>query len=188
MAGSPRSLRDLVESRAATHGLALRTLWGWTLDAIVAASLIPVLPAGTSLDTPFDHGGMPLTWRKVIGLASHAIKRHTPENDNWANTLMFDPDVFDKWFTHASQTRVHRARSPIPEVDAGNLDKPPQRTRPVRGRAETVIKALYPNGVPEQTVEANKRLIERVCDELKNRGWQSIKPDSILRAAGRRGK
>jgi hypothetical protein len=114
MTGSATNLRDLVESRAAEYGIALRALWGWTLDAIVEDLLVPILPAGVSLDTQFDHGGIPWTWRKVIVSASRSITRHIPENDGWANTLMFSPVAFDRWLTHDSPARTHPVPSPLP--------------------------------------------------------------------------
>jgi hypothetical protein len=184
MTGGLRSLRDLVEEGAASHGIGLRTLWGWALDAIVAGSVIPVLPTGVSLDTPFDHGGMPLTWRKVIGTASRSITRHIPENDNWANTLMFDPDVFDKWLTHDSPARTHRARSPVPLADNPGESLP--RQRPVTGRAKAALNQLYPDGYPDQITVPNQILCARVLKQLSDSKKPPVSNDSILRAAGRR--
>ncbi len=184
MAGGLKSLRSLVEEGAASHGTALRTLWGWALDAIVAGSLIPEFPAGVSMDTPFDHGGMSLSWRKVIVTASRSIERHIPENDNWANTLLFDPDAFDKWFTHDSPTRTHQIHSPLPRAD--DPGESASRQRPVTRRAKAALNQLYPNGYPDQATVPNKVLCALVLKQLSDSKKPSVSPDSILRAAGRR--
>jgi hypothetical protein len=182
MAGDLRSLRSLVEEGAASHGIALRTLWGWALDAMVAGSLIPVLPAGVSLDTQFDHGGMPLTWRKVVSTASRSITRYIPENDKWANTLMFDPDAFDKWFTHDSPARIHRSRSPLPIATAEFQS----RQRPAEKRAKTALNQLYPdNRLPDEGAVPNKMFCDIVLTQLKNSQMPLVSPATILRAAGR---
>jgi hypothetical protein len=182
MTGGLRSLRDLVEEGAASHGIGLRTLWGWALDAIVAGSLIPVLPTGVSLDTPFDNGGMSLSWRKVISTASRSITRYIPENDNWANTLMFHPDTFDKWFTHDSPARTHRSRSPLP-IATAELQS---RQRPAEKRAKTALNQLYPDGrLPDEGALPNKMFCDIVLTQLKNSKELSVSPATILRAAGR---
>ena len=115
MSGKQESIRDLIERGAAEHQIAPRMLWGWALDAIKRDMLLPILPEGVSLDTKFDHGGMPLTWRQVIGTALAVIERHIPSNNGWANTLMFDPGAFDRWLTHDSPARTPSASvSPLP--------------------------------------------------------------------------
>jgi hypothetical protein len=101
MAVGQESLRDLIETGAARHNQATRTVWKLALDAVARGMLSPALPEGQSLDTPFDHGGMPLTWRKVVSRALHAIDRHEPSEDNWAKTLCFDCVVFEKWLIGA---------------------------------------------------------------------------------------
>jgi len=182
MAGGLKSLRDLVEEGAASHGIVLRTLWGWALDAIVAGSLVPVLPAGVSLDSPFDHGGMSLCWRKVVSTASRSIARYIPENDKWANTLMFDPDAFDKWFTHDSPARIHRSRSPLP-IATAELQS---RQRPAEKRAKTALNQLYPDGrFPDEGTVPNKMFCDIVLTQLKNSKKLPVSPSTILRAAGR---
>ena len=45
-----------------------------------------------------------------------------------------------------------------------------------------MIEELYPNGVPDQATESNKKLWKQVSDKLT----ESVSRDTILRAAGRR--
>ena len=49
-------------------------------------------------------------------------------------------------------------------------------------RARRVIEELYPNGVPDQATESNKKLCRQVSDKLT----EPVSADTILRAAGRR--
>ena len=108
------SLRDLIESRAAQRCIALRTLWSWVLDAI-AGGADSYFSRGMSLDTPFDHGGMWLTWRDVIKNAARSIERHIPSKDSWANQLSCDPGRFDKWLEDDSPARTVPALSGLPK-------------------------------------------------------------------------
>jgi hypothetical protein len=62
------------------------------------------------------------------------------------------------------------------------------RQRTARSRAEQAISALYPNGVPEQAELPNVLLYRAVNEWLKGKQLPDVKNDSILRAAGRRGK
>ena len=184
MADGLRSLRSLVEERAASHGIALRTLWGWALEAIVAGSLIPVLPTGITLDTPSNQGGRPLSLRTVVNTASRSIARYIPENANWANTLMFDPEAFERWLIRDGS---HRVRSP-------NQGSSSQRRRPVTEGVENILSTLFPTGaVPDQTAVPNKMLYKLVHDQIRAYNQQSefkvqTNPsnETILRAAGRR--
>jgi hypothetical protein len=59
-----------------------------------------------------------------------------------------------------------------------------RRSRPSFERAQRVIEELYPNGVPDQATESNKKLCKRVSDKLKE--TEPVSTDTILRAAGRR--
>jgi hypothetical protein len=136
MVGEQASLRDLIESGAARHGLATRTLWKLVLDAVARDMLAPALPEGQSLDTQFDHGGMPLTWRKVISGTLRAIDHHEPSNDNWTKT--FDPVTFDKWLIGALK---NRGISVHPKRPAGA--KPD-----LREAVASFIHESYPTGIP----------------------------------------
>ena len=128
MSGKQESIRDLIERGAAEYHVALRTLWGWALDAIKRDMLLPILPNGMLLDTKFDHGGMPLTWRQVISRALAEIERHIPSNNGWASTLMFDSAAFDKWLAEDSPAGTARAQSRLP-----------RRRRPPDHRVRQVI-------------------------------------------------
>jgi hypothetical protein len=107
MSRKQESLRDLIESRAAWHIIAPRTLCRWALDAIAQNVLHP---EGVSLDTEFSHGGMPLTWRKIITAALDQIDRVDPSDFDWFRSLTCDPTVFDKWL----DTKLQAVRPPEP--------------------------------------------------------------------------
>jgi hypothetical protein len=59
-----------------------------------------------------------------------------------------------------------------------------RKSRPEFDRARRVIEKLYPDGVPDQATINNKRLWERVIENLKE--TERVSKDTILRAAGRR--
>ncbi len=112
MSANQESLRDLIESRAARDGIALRKLWGWTLDAIARGVLVPTLPEGISLDTPL---GGSLTWRKLIDGALAAIEgRSNPSNYNWARVPTFEPAAFDNWLDSVLQALAPPEPSRLP--------------------------------------------------------------------------
>ena len=129
MSGKQESIRDLIERGAAEHQIAPLTLWGWALDAIKRDVLLPILPEGVSLDTKFDHGGMLLTWRQVIGTALAAIKHQIPSKYGWAKTLMLDSAVFDNWLAKDSPAGTALAKSRLPS-----------RRRPPNHRVRQVIR------------------------------------------------
>jgi hypothetical protein len=81
----------------------------------------------------------------------------------------------------------------IPKIEAENSDRNRDRaeeiprpnrrkSRPSFERAQRVIEELYPNGVPDQATESNKKLCKRVNEKLK----EAVSSDTILRASGRR--
>jgi hypothetical protein len=61
-----------------------------------------------------------------------------------------------------------------------------RKSQPAFDRAEAVIKELYPQGVPDQATEPNKKLCRRVVAKLKEKRLPNVSNDTILRAAGRR--
>lgn len=75
-------------------------------------------------------------------------------------------------------------------IPAETIVSSPKKTRQrtARSRAEQAISALYPNGVPEQAELPNALLSRAVGEWLKSKNLPDVKNDSILRAAGRRGK
>ena len=60
------------------------------------------------------------------------------------------------------------------------------RSRPKFQAALRGIGEIYPNGVPDQAVEPNSKLCQRVSEKLKRAGFPGVSDDTILRAAGRR--
>ncbi len=113
-AGQIASLRDLIESRAARHGLAPRTLWKVALDAIVRDVLLVILPDGNSLDTKFNLRGEWLSWREVFNRVLPSMDRREPSYEFWANDPMCDAAVFDNWLESAfnrNETPVHPKRT-----------------------------------------------------------------------------
>jgi hypothetical protein len=172
------SLRDLIESRSAQRHIALRTLWSWVLDAIAAGELIPIFPQGTSLDTPFDHGGMLLTWRKVIENATRSIQRHLPSNDSWANQLRFDPGSFDSWLDKDSPAGTVPALSRLPKR---HRPSDPDVRRMVQrycetekaGNSSTSIPRMWEylkGNLPGATREQGIRALRAIEDGPKDRG------------------
>jgi hypothetical protein len=97
MSPKQESLRELIESSAAFHGVARRTLCGWALDAIARNELPLILPEGMSLDTESSHGGMPLTWRRVVEGALNRIEDIDPSGFSWFRRLKCEPTLFDRW-------------------------------------------------------------------------------------------
>ena len=60
------------------------------------------------------------------------------------------------------------------------------RSRPALEGAQRAVQSVYPDGVPDKTIERNKILCGRVGDWLKTNSFPDISDDTILRAAGRR--
>ena len=112
MSPKQESLRDLIESRAASHAIAPRTLRRWALEAIVQNALLLTFPRGVSLDTEFNHGGMRLTLRHAIGRLLHAIDDFDPFKFSWVRSLTCYPTRFDKWL--ATRTAGLRKASRLP--------------------------------------------------------------------------
>ena len=68
--------------------------------------------------------------------------------------------------------------------DRANRSSP--RTKPALELARGIIGELYPNGVPQQSLEPNAILCRRVGDRLRAVKQRDVSDDTILRAAGRR--
>jgi hypothetical protein len=72
----------------------------------------------------------------------------------------------------------------------GNLSDPPHRAstrkKTQREYVLSIIEQLYPNGVPDQSLERNVDLVKKVVEALKAKGQRAVSEDTILRAAGRR--
>jgi hypothetical protein len=65
----------------------------------------------------------------------------------------------------------------------------PNRTSPEQDRAKKALNALFSDGhIPPQEDLPNKLLCTRVNNWLKQHNMIEVKPDAILRAAGRRSK
>jgi hypothetical protein len=82
--------------------------------------------------------------------------------------------------------------APKTSIVAPVAAKRTERRRDKRTRARTAIHALWPEGVPDQSIFANGPLCKKVSDWLKkDSAGQKVPPvpisdDTILRAAGRR--
>jgi hypothetical protein len=64
---------------------------------------------------------------------------------------------------------------------------PPQpRRRPARTKVGWALKAIYPDGIPDQTAEPNSVLLKKVGEQLKKEHSGHISNTTILREAGRR--
>lgn len=62
------------------------------------------------------------------------------------------------------------------------------RATPVRSRAMAALADIYPEGVPGQNDVSNGALCGEVADWLKKKAKPQVSNDTVLRAAGRRGK
>src|SRR5262249_43364832 len=81
-------------------------------------------------------------------------------------------------FIDPFQARRKRA---APQVHARR-----KRAAPQAEFAARALKAIFPNGLPDQATLPNSYLIRQVRDYFKKVGDRSISDDSILRAAGRK--
>jgi hypothetical protein len=101
----------------------------------------------------------------VDGYSSVLINRHSIEN--W---LTSD-------FVTDSASNSTKADSPGERVKA---------SQPTRERAKRALTAIYPTGIPEQTIEPNTILCRKVGDWLKSQNLLGASDATILRAANRR--
>jgi hypothetical protein len=85
--------------------------------------------------------------------------------------------MFERW-------RVQNNLPPFPRfepLDKGNQlqarsQRPKERQKPSFERAQKALKALYPNGSPDQTTVSNKTLSRQVNEKLKNLGLPGVIP------------
>ncbi len=147
MSRKQESLRDLIESRAAWHSMAPRTLCRLALDAIAQNGLLATLPEGASLDTEFNHGGMPLTWRGVIVASLDRIERVDPSELTWFRRLTCDPTLFDKWL----DIQLQAISSPEPS-------RLPVQKRPAPAEVRRVVQ----NYVNDERTAGNNTAIPRL--------------------------
>ena len=68
----------------------------------------------------------------------------------------------------------------------GRPQRPRERQKPARERAQVELKVLYPNGLPDQATVPNKTLCQQVSEKLKHLKLPGVSDDTILRAARRR--
>jgi hypothetical protein len=76
----------------------------------------------------------------------------------------------------------------IAEASPSVTERPKERRQPAREPAETALRELYPNGIPDEEMVPNKTLHSDVAGCLKAKGQRQVSLDSVLRAAGRRRK
>jgi hypothetical protein len=70
---------------------------------------------------------------------------------------------------------------------AARDSRPPrEKSTPALERARAIISELFPDGIPGQAIEPNKKLCSRVGEKLKGNKLPGVSDDTILRAAGRR--
>jgi hypothetical protein len=158
------SLRDLIESRAASHRIAPRTLRRWALEAIVQNALLLTFPRGVSLDTEFNHGGMRLTWRQAIGRLLHAIDDFDPFKFSWVRSLTCYPTRFDKWLATkmAGLRKTYRlpARKRAPDTKVQRVVQGYVNDELARGYNTSIprmwhhVKTKLPRATYEQAVNA----------------------------------
>jgi hypothetical protein len=159
------SLPDLIEDSTAQYGIAPRKLWNWSLDAVAKGALRPAFPE--SLDTEINHGGMRLTYRKIIE-ARRKIKRYDPQNINWAENLIFSPVEFDSWLKKALLAHNIPAH---PKRLAG-------RKNTLRERLALFIAETYPDGVAGV-------LAKSICRDFEAQAGLRVSDRTVRRALGR---
>jgi len=171
MADDQASLRDLVETCAARHGLAQRLLWKWALDAIVRNELVPIFSDGSSLDTKLEHSGRLLSWREIINIVLPSTDRNVPTNEFWANNLIFAAAGFDNWAANA----IKRSGAPVhPKRPAGAKRKTP------RDELASFIHATY--GLPlSGSITYNK-----IATDFEAKTGVYVKERTVARALGRK--
>jgi hypothetical protein len=87
-----------------------------------------------------------------------------------------------------TDTRTQQAATAPPESTTRKTRPPAgrERARPQREAAMEALKAIYVKGIPSQSTVPNKALCAKVNEYQKDKRLSEIRPDSILRAAGRR--
>jgi hypothetical protein len=123
-------------------------------------------------------------WRRVM------LK--PTKDEKGADTLRFPspagtgaerPESYFPWYFYLLRADVDNL---WPDHDVGPAATKKSRSSPESGRAQRAIAALYPDGVPDQAELPNKLLQDKVNGWLTDQRLDEVKPDSILRAAGRR--
>ena len=148
MSRKQESLRDLIESRAASHAIAPRTLRRWALEAIVQNALLLTFPKGVSLDTEFNQ----LTLRHRIGRLLHAIDDFDPFKFSWVRSLTCDPKEFDRWLN----VETKAASSP-------GISRLLRRKRP----RDAIVRRVVQNYVNGEQSTGRGTAIPRMWDHVK---------------------
>ena len=126
----------------------------------------------------------PLALRADLETARYRCAQHAFA-DEWLDRRGFgaervECDAFERAFAAAFPETLPKA----PAFDG--QDPKPRRRRPGTERAEKTLRELYPDGVPNQSVVPNKKLVKAVSDRLKELGRPGVSRDTVLRAAKRR--
>jgi hypothetical protein len=153
MSRKQQSLADLVKHRAAWHGIAPQTLLLWALGAIAGNELLATLPDRLSLDTKFNHGGLCLTWRKVITASLPRLQDAKPPTIDWSQSIMLDPVVFDRWL----DPRLQAIRSPEPS------SRLPVRRR----RSDVEVRRVVKDYIDAERKESRPASTKRMFIHLK---------------------
>src|SRR5262249_26864470 len=146
------SLRDLIESRAAWHSIAPRTLCRWALEAIAHNELPRVFPEGVSLDTEFNHGGMPLTWRRVVEHWLGRIENIDPSRFPPFEKLRCKPALFDRWLNDKLQA-----------ISLPEASRVPVRKRP----SDHQVRRVVQNYVNEERKTGRSTSIPRMTEYVQ---------------------
>ncbi len=117
---------------------------------------------------------------------SHPVKPWTVQRGSYAI-----PGDWDLAWVKLSRTDVTNALCRAetrgePAQPASSETGAKRRSRPKLESAQSAVRDLYPQGVPEQAREPNASLCRHVGEKLKGQGLLNVSDDTILRAAGRR--
>ena len=95
---------------------------------------------------------------------------------DWQNGVAVAPALTAYWSIHVRPSLAHQAAAVRSATSR----------RPARERAQMAIAEIYPNGVPDPTIEPSVIVCRKVGRWLKDQGMLGVSDPTILRAAGRR--
>lgn len=135
---------------------------------------------GTDFSIPAEIKPEDMDWERSRPTKPWAVRREASRTPgywqlDWIE--LFRADVTNAFGTRTQGDLARSAR------DARGQTK---KRQPTRERARSVIKELYPRGIPDQATLPNSILCRRIGDKLKEKGLPNVSDDTILRAAGRR--
>jgi hypothetical protein len=140
------------------------------LEAIIQNLITPIFPEDLSLDTEFKHGGMSLTWGKIVSTALEQVERYDPARYGWTQQWIFDAAVFDKWLKSALQAR---------HIPAHSKRRAGAKSIKRDGVADLIAKE-YPSGIPAGVTD------KKIANDYKAKTRSDVSERTVRRARGRK--